>query len=61
MLTWAIFVNTQLKKGFTAAQVAEKQAWPEPLVWSVALEGKDDLERFRSLKQRGQVFILDRF
>jgi len=49
MLTWAIFVNTELKKGFTAAQVAEKHAWPEPLVWSLALEGKDDLERFRSL------------
>ncbi len=32
MLMWAIFVNTELKKGFTAAQVAEKHAWPEPLV-----------------------------
>jgi len=49
MLTWAKFVNTELKKGFTTAQIAEKYSWPEPLVWSVALEGKDDLQRFREL------------
>ncbi len=24
--------------------------WTEPMVWSVALEGKDDLERFKALK-----------
>ena len=49
-----------LKRGFMAPQVAEKHAcpvgpedrtggWPEPLVWSIALEGKDDLNRFKSL------------
>lgn len=30
-------------------QVAEKQGWPEPLGWSVALKDKDDLERFKEL------------
>ena len=45
----AIFVNSDLSKGFTVPQVAEKHGWPEPLVWSIALEGKDDLERFKAL------------
>jgi len=49
MLTWANFVNTELKKGFTAAQVAEKHAWLEPLVWSVTLKGKDYIQRFKTL------------
>ena len=55
------FVNADLKRGFTVPQVAEKHAcpvgpedrtegWTEPMVWSVALEGKDDLERFKALK-----------
>ena len=37
-------VNTDLSKGFTVPQVAEKHGWAEPLVWSIALEGKSDLE-----------------
>jgi ParB/RepB/Spo0J family partition protein len=43
-------VNDDLERGFTVPQVAEKHGWPEPLVWSLALEGKEDLERFRELK-----------
>lgn len=43
-------LNADLKRGFTVAQVAEKHGWPEPLVWSIALEGKDDLLRFKALK-----------
>jgi hypothetical protein len=35
--------NTDLLKGFTVPQVAEKHGWVEPLVWSIALEEKDDL------------------
>jgi DNA-binding CsgD family transcriptional regulator len=42
--------NSDLEKGFTVSQVSEKHGWPEPLVWSLALEGKEDLERFRELK-----------
>ena len=42
-------VNTELKQGFTVPQVAEKHGWAEPLVWSIALEGKDDLDRFKAL------------
>jgi len=41
--------NTELKQGFTVLQVAEKHGWLEPLVWSIALEGKDDLARFKAL------------
>jgi len=46
----AKLVNTDLSRGFTVPQVAEKYEWKEPMVWSVALEGKDDLERFKELK-----------
>ncbi len=42
-------VNTELKRGFTVPQVAEKHGWAEPLVWSIALEGKDDIQRFKAL------------
>ena len=41
--------NTDLSRGFTVAQVAEKHGWPESLVWYIALEGKDDLLRFKVL------------
>ena len=41
--------NADLKKGFTVPQVAEKHGWSEPLVWSIALEGKDDIQRFKAL------------
>jgi hypothetical protein len=50
MLIWANPINSDLKRGFSVPQVAEKHGWPEPLVWSLALEGKEDLERFRELK-----------
>jgi len=46
----AKLLNSDLKKGFTVAQVAQKHGWPQPLVWSLALEAKEDLERFRELK-----------
>ncbi len=39
-----------MKWGFPIPQVAEKHGWTEPMVWSVTLEGKDDLERFKALK-----------
>jgi len=42
-------VNTDLSRGFTVAQVAEKHGWTEPMVWSLALEGKDDLKQFKEL------------
>jgi hypothetical protein len=41
--------NADLKRGFTVPQVAEKHGWAEPLVWSIALEGKSDLVRFKAL------------
>lgn len=50
MLELAFLVNSDLKRGFTVSQVAEKHGWTEPMVWSVALEGKDDLEQFKALK-----------
>jgi len=45
----ANLLNTDLSRGFTVAQVAEKHCWTEPMVWSLALEGKEDLERFKDL------------
>ncbi|MBL7203826.1 MAG: hypothetical protein ISS63_05770 [Desulfobacteraceae bacterium] len=48
--------NADLSKGFTVAQVAEKHNWTEPMAWSLALEGKEDLERF---KANGRITFLD--
>ena len=45
----AFLVNTDLSKGFTVYQVAEKHGWAEPLVRSIALEDKSDLDRFSAL------------
>ena len=45
----AKLVNTDLSKGFTVPQVAEKHGWTEPMVWSIALEGKSDLDRFKAV------------
>ena len=45
----ANLLNTDLTRGFTVVQVAEKHGWAEPLVWSIALEGKNDLDRFKAL------------
>ena len=42
-------VNSDLSRGFTVAQVADKHGWTEPMVWSLTLEGKDDLKRFKEL------------
>ena len=41
--------NADLSRGFTVAQVAEKYGWTEPMVWSLALEGKNDNDRFKEL------------
>ncbi len=41
--------NVDLTKGFTVAQAAEKHNWTEPMVWSLALKDKEDLERFKEL------------
>jgi ParB-like nuclease family protein len=49
MPSLAIPLNADLLKGFTVPQVAEKHGWTEPLVWSIALEGKNDLDRFKAL------------
>jgi hypothetical protein len=38
-----------LSKGFTVAQVAQRQGWSEPMLWSLALEGTKDKERFKAL------------
>ncbi len=46
----AILINTDLKRGFTVSQVAGKHGWPEPLVWSIALEGNSDINKFKALK-----------
>ncbi|MBW2003809.1 MAG: ParB N-terminal domain-containing protein [Deltaproteobacteria bacterium] len=42
-------LNSDLEKGFTVAQVAEKHGWTEPMVWSLALYNREDIERFKEL------------
>ena len=49
MATLPNLINSDLERGFTVAQVAEKHGWTEPMVWSLALESKDDLKRFKEL------------
>jgi ParB-like nuclease family protein len=49
MPTLAKWLNNDLSKGFTVPQVALKHGWPEPMVWSQALKGKDDQTRFKEL------------
>jgi len=42
-------IKKSLKKGLACHKVAEEHGCPEPLVWSIALEGKSDRERFKLL------------
>ena len=42
-------VRKSLEDGLPVSEVAKKHAWPEPLVWSIALESKSDLDRFKAL------------
>jgi len=49
----ANFINIDLSKGFTTVQVAQEHHWPEPMVWSLALEGNADIERFKKLGSGG--------
>jgi hypothetical protein len=42
-------INESLKKGLACHKVAQKLDCPESLVWSIALEGKTDQERFKAL------------
>jgi hypothetical protein len=42
-------LNTDLSRGFTVSQVAEKHNWTEQMVWSLALEDKEDLNRFKEI------------
>ena len=42
--------NSDLKKGFTVSQTAEKHGWPESLVWALKLEGKNDAAKYQELK-----------
>ena len=43
-------LNSDLKKGFTVPQVAEKHGWPEPLVWALKLERKNDIAKCKELQ-----------
>ena len=50
--------NTDLSRGFTASLVTEKHAcpvgpedrtgdWTDPIVWTLAVEGREDIARFK--------------
>ena len=53
----AKWVNSDLSKGFTVPQVAQKHGWPEPLVWSQALVNKDDFSRFKALITPATIYV----
>jgi len=42
-------IKDLLEKGVSIPEAAKKRGCPEPLIWSIALEGKNDLERFKWL------------
>ncbi|OPX41115.1 MAG: hypothetical protein B1H13_03870 [Desulfobacteraceae bacterium 4484_190.3] len=42
-------IKKSLNKGHACHKVAEEHRCSEPLVWSIALEGKSDLDRFKAL------------
>jgi hypothetical protein len=48
--TLPFLLNTDLRQGFTVSQTAEKHGCPEPLVWAIKLEGKDDLSKCHELQ-----------
>ncbi len=45
----AKWLNSDLSKGFTVPQVAQKHDWHESMVLSHALKGKNDQTRFKEL------------
>ena len=42
-------VRKSLEDGLPVSEATKKHGLPEPLVWSNALEGKDDIQRFKAL------------
>jgi DNA methylase. len=49
MATLPDSINGDLSRGFIVSQVAEKHGWTEPMAWLLALEGREDIERFKEL------------
>jgi len=43
-------IMEDISKGFTVSQVADKYSYTEPMIWSIVLDGKDDIERFKELQ-----------
>ena len=37
--------NADLSRGLTVSHVTEKHGWTEPMVWSLAFEGREDAEK----------------
>ncbi len=44
------WLNSELEKGFTVTQIAEKHGWPEPMVWSLKLKEEDDMAKYHELQ-----------
>ena len=43
-------IKDDISKGFAVPQIADKYSFTEPMIWSMVLEGKDDIYRFKKLK-----------
>ncbi|KPA15390.1 transcriptional regulator, ParBC family [Candidatus Magnetomorum sp. HK-1] len=68
-------IMNDISKGFAVPQIADKYSFTEPMIWSIVLEGKDDIDRFKRLcqiidlnlhlfpqcKRRKQLVLLESF
>ena len=50
MATLPKWLNSELEKGFTVTQIAEKHGWPEPMAWSLKLKEEDDMAKYHELQ-----------
>ncbi|MBU0463567.1 MAG: hypothetical protein KKD21_12065 [Proteobacteria bacterium] len=53
-------LNSDLSKGFTIPQVAQKHGWPEPMVWSQAMN-KYAKQSISGLSRTNYLKFLERF
>ena len=55
MLMLANPINSDIEKGFTVSQTAEKHGWPEILVGFFKPDGKNDADKYKELQTKGDV------
>ena len=48
-------INSDIEKGFTVSQTAEKHGWREILVRFFKPDGKNDADKYKELQTKGDV------